>query len=271
MLPWWGSILGAVALLYSLPRIAGLLRRGASEQGDPEGGIVVFAESLRWAGIFWGRKSANHALRQAGFKGRFLFWKWDPTWRAVLILPTIASPRFLEFQSLRLARKLLQLRRDHPQAKLHLMGYSCGGFLAVRALELLAGRVQVESCVLLAAAFSPWRDLRPAAKSCRGRIVMNHSCLDVVVGVGTVLTGTADRIHCPSVGAIGYKGPRCDRLRDLAWKPAWIRHGHWGGHFSAPARDHLRQDILPLTCLAAKADSASSTAGICPCHFDQPS
>ena len=41
---------------------------------------MIFAESLRWASIPWGKASCAAGFRRAGFGGKFLFWKWHETW-----------------------------------------------------------------------------------------------------------------------------------------------------------------------------------------------
>jgi pimeloyl-ACP methyl ester carboxylesterase len=240
---WAGG--AGVAFLYALPRIIAILRARPASKGDPDEGIVIFAESLRWLGVRWGRCEAEAGLRQAGFRGAFEFWDWDPTWRAVLVLPTIAAPRFLEAQARRLAEHIAELRRGRPGRPIHVMGYSAGGYVAVRAVELLPADVKVDSCSLLAAAFSPWRDLNVAAANVTGRLVVGWSAVDVVVGLGTAIVGTADRVFTPSIGAIGYRGPRCEKLIQIPWRPAHIRLGHWGSHMTAPARGLIANCIAP--------------------------
>jgi len=234
-----------VAFVYVLPRLLVALRAKPVEAGDPCEGIVLFIEPLRWLGVRWGRCEAAAGLRRAGFGGEFLFWGWDPTWRAMLVLPTIAAPGFLDRQARRLADRLVELRQTYPDRPIHLMGYSCGSFVAVRAMELLPREVQVDSLVLLGAAFSPWRDLNPAAGRVRGPVIVSSSVLDMVVGLGTLLVGTADRVHTPSMGTLGYHGPACDKIISFRWRPAWIRWRHWGSHFTAPAELFIAKRIAP--------------------------
>jgi len=245
-MPW--ALALAVMVVYVLPRLLTAWRAKPVETGDPNEGIVLFVEPLRWLGVRWGRCEVAAGLRRAGFKGNFMFWAWDSTWRAMLVLPTIAAPKFLDRQARRLADGILELRQTRPDRPIHLIGYSCGGFIAVRALELLTDGVQVDSLVLLAGAFSPWRDLNPAAARVRGPVLVSSSMIDMVVGLGTLLVGTADRAHTPSIGSLGYRGPTCDKVASLRWRPTWIRWGHWGSHFSAPAERFISARIAPIIC-----------------------
>ena len=236
----------ALAVIYAIPRVVSLLRSlRPIPKGDADEGIVLFAESLRWLGIHWGRCDAEAGLRDAGFRGKFEFWNWDPTWRALLVLPTIADRRFLEAEARRLADRITELRAENPTRPVHVVGYSCGGYIAVRAVELLGEGVTVDSCSLLAAASSPWRDLNVAAAHVTGPVVVVSSSVDVVVGLGTLIVGTADRVFTPSIGTLGYRGPRCEKLVEIRWRPSFIRLGHWGGHMSAPARRFVAEKLAP--------------------------
>lgn len=242
---------GVVLTCYALPRLVAVLRAAPPTAGDASEGVVVFAESLRWLGVRWGRCEVDAGLRRGGYRGEFRFWDWDPTWRALLVLPTIAARRFLEAESQRLADHLAALRRRRPDLPIHLMGYSCGGYIALRALELLPEDARVDSCTLLAAAVSPWRDLNPAARRVSGPIVVTSSPLDVVVGLGTLLVGTADRRFAPSLGALGCRGPRCEKVRPVRWRPRLVRLGHWGGHFTTTAERFIARCVVPAAGITA--------------------
>jgi pimeloyl-ACP methyl ester carboxylesterase len=240
-----GCLGAVVAAVYVLPRLWSAVRARPVQPGDGQKGIVLFIEPLRWLGVRWGRCEAAAGLRRAGFHGQFVLWEWDPTWRAMLVLPTIAAPRFLKRQARRLADRILEMRHANPGRPIHVMGYSCGCFVAVRALELLPGGAKVDSLVLLAGAFSPRRDLNPAAAHVSGPVVVSSSPLDIVVGLGTLLVGTADRAYTPSIGTLGYRGPWCGKVVSLRWRPSWIRWGHWGSHLSAPAERFISKCVGP--------------------------
>jgi hypothetical protein len=243
----------AIIAVYALPRLKAVLFARPVSAGDASNGTVIFAESLRWLGVRWGRCETGAGLRRAGFGGDYEFWDWDPTWRAILILPTIAAPKFLERQGQRLAEKIIALRRTNPDRPIHLIGYSCGGFVAIRAMELLPEDVSVDSCAILAGAFSPWRDLNVAAERIRGKLVVCSSPLDAVVGLGTLIVGTADRVFSPSIGALGYRGRACEKVVPLTWQMAWIRLGHWGGHFTASSERFITECVAPAMGLNGTA------------------
>ncbi len=237
---------GAAAMaVFAVPRLVVFLRARRAPDGDPARGVVIFVEPLRWLGVRWGRCETEAGLKRGGFRGEFRFWDWDPTWRAMLVLPTIAGRSFLAGEAQRLADHIAELRKSNEDLQIHLIGYSCGGYVAARALELLPADVRVDSCTLLAAAFSPWRDLNPAARHVGGRLVVSSSPFDVVVGLGTLIVGTADRVFSPSIGTLGYRGPNCEKLRQVRWRPGFIRLGYWGGHMSAPAERFIAECIAP--------------------------
>lgn len=239
-----GVALAALAI-FAAPRLLVALRARRTSKGDPARGVVIFVEPLRWLGVRWGRCETEAGLRRGGFRGEFCFWGWDPTWRAMLVLPTIVAESFQAAEARRLADHITELRKGSGDLPIHLLGYSCGGYIAARALELLPADVRVDSCTLLAAAFSPWRDLNPAANRVSGNFVVSSSPFDVVVGLGTLIVGTADRVFSPSIGTFGYRGPHCGKLKQVRWRPGFTRLGYWGGHMSATAERFIAECIVP--------------------------
>jgi len=81
-------IVGALVLLPVAADMVGFLLRQlprvALGRGDPDKGIVLFAESIRWAGVPWGSRECEASLRTAEFEGEFLYWPWHETWRGWL-------------------------------------------------------------------------------------------------------------------------------------------------------------------------------------------
>lgn len=257
-------------LLWIALVLAGLAAWAASDAsalgrvsggGRDERGLVIFVESIRWLGARWGLSTAARGLREAGFAGRVLYWRWHAGWRGWLVLPAIMDRAMLEREARRLADFITARRRAHPAWPIYLIGYSAGGFVAIRALELLDDDVRVEAAALLEAAFSPWRDLRPACEHLRGPLVVCSSVADcVIVGLGTLLVGTADRRHVPSIGMIGPRGGAADvpQVRTVRWRPSFVYYGHWGGHFGASARGFIRQCVAPKMGIGRNRSNGSS-------------
>ena len=216
-------------------------------KGDPSKGVVIFVESTRWLGISWGKRSVAAGLRRAGFEGQFLYWRFHATWRACLVVPVIAATKLLERESLRLAEFVTQCRRDQPDRPIYLIGYSAGGYVAPRALELLPEGVAVDAVALLVPAFSPGRDMTRAVGRARpGKFIVSSSLGDwLVVGMGPLLLGTCDRKHTLSAGALGCRGSGSEGITQLRWRPAMMKTGNLGGHFSASAAGFVATYIAP--------------------------
>lgn len=207
-------------------------------------GVVLFVESVRWLGIRWGMRTAAGGLRRAGFTGQFVYWRWHATWRGCLVVPAIVDRRLFEREARKLADDITRRRREHPDRPIYLIGYSAGAFVAVRALEMLDADVRVDAAALLAPAISPWRAMRAACDRLERPIVVCSSLCDwLIVGLGTVIFGTADGRHVPSMGMIGPRGAGC--VRSVPWRLGAIRHGHWGGHFSASAAGFVQHYVAP--------------------------
>ncbi len=214
--------------------------------GDRNKGLAIFVESIRWLSVAWGRRGVASGLRQGGFEGQFLHWRWHEAWRGWLVLPALADAEFLRRQARRLAEFIVRQKQQFPQAPVYLVGYSCGAFVMAQALEMLPEAVQVDGAAMLAAAVAPDRDLEPAARRVRGKFIVCSSINDwLICGLGTLIFGTADRRHSLSAGMVGPRrapGPNTVRVR---WRPAMIRLGYTGGHFSAPAAAFIARHVAP--------------------------
>ena len=171
------------------------------------------------------------------------------------------------------ARKIVEevtaFHDEHPGKPVHLIGKSGGTGVVVKALERLAAD-SVETVVLIAPALSPRYDLGKALAAVHNRMVGFWSPLDVIVlGAGTRLFGTIDRVHSVSAGLVGFRPPSPDRassyakLKQVRWRFSMARTGYFGGHVGPDLPSFLRKYVVPL--LAAKSpqitDSPSSQAG----------
>jgi pimeloyl-ACP methyl ester carboxylesterase len=210
-------------------------------------GLIIFVESVRWLGRRWGMRSVEEGMREAGFRGEFLPWKWHSSRRGWLVLPATLDRGLIEREAERLAAFIVDRRVRQPFEPIHVIGYSFGGYIGLRALELLPATTQVDSAALLAAAFSPRRDLGPACRAVRDSLVVTSSMGDsAIVGMGTLLFGAADGRHTVSVGMVGTRWRGLPRLICIRWNSGMVRHGYLGGHFSVTAPGFVREVIAPV-------------------------
>jgi hypothetical protein len=127
----------------------------------------------------------------------------------------------------------------------------------VKALELL-DEDSVERVVLLAPALSPAYDLTRALRAVRREIVVFWSPLDIIIlGAGTRVFGTMDRVRSVGAGLVGFRVPASksadagqhreyDKLRQIRWSPRMVTSGNFGGHMGPDSPFFLRKYVVPL-------------------------
>lgn len=167
-------------------------------------------------------------------------------------------------QSRALADAVIGARAEAPDRPIVLVGKSGGTGVVVRTLEQLEDGV-VEAAVLIAPALSPSYDLTRALRAVRREMVVFWSPLDVIVlGVGTRMFGTIDRVHSISAGLVGFRGPEAletpdesesvraarrvqyAKLRQVRWRPSMARTGYLGGHVGPDSPAFLERYVVPI-------------------------
>ena len=161
-----------------------------------------------------------------------------------------------EARSLEVAERVKAWKDGEPSKPVFLVGKSGGAWIVVKALEALPGG-SVEAVVLLAPAISPDYDLSRALRAVRRELVSFWSPFDLVVlGLGTWLFGTADRVRSFGAGLVGFRAPEgldeegrslyTSRLRQVRWRPAMARTWYLGGHVGPDSPPFLRKYVVPL-------------------------
>lgn len=243
-------ILVAVVFCHLIASAAPHFLTRRRTNGSAESGMVIFVESLRWLGVPWGMRTAAKGLQQAGFDGEFLYWQWHSSLRGWLVLPVIMDSRMLEAEARRLAEFIINCRREHPDRSIRLIGYSAGGYVMIRALELLGDDISVDSSAVIAGAFSPRRDLTVATARINGKLTICWSPGDwIILGLGTLIFGTTDRLHSPGIGMLGPRG-QSPAVQTICWNPKMLLVGHLGGHFSAACSGFIRRYLAPAMGIA---------------------
>jgi hypothetical protein len=229
----YSTVLSAVfRLLYGEP---------AEVEPGPDSGLVLVADGVGGLNLCgmglrhaMGRRGGPHTVRLHPWGHGFGRWHAD--------LTDVVN---LEAQARSMADAVRSWLAEQPGSPVYLVGKSGGTGVVVRALEGLEPD-SVEAAVLLAPALSPGYDLSRALEAVRREMVVFWSPFDVfVLGFGTRIFGTIDRIRTVSAGLVGFRGNRA-KLRQVKWRPKMITTGYLGGHVGPDSPAFLRRYVMPL-------------------------
>jgi hypothetical protein len=249
------KVVAPVYRLFFGPPLSGLETVQHAEGRDPQrhqpltivadgvGGLDVCGTGLRFV---MGAAGLSHAIEVFPWGHGFGRWLADLT--DVANRDTKARSIALMVENFKMAS---------PEGLVFLVAKSGGAGVVVRALELLEEDA-VERVVLLAPALSPRYDLSQALRAVRHEMVVFWSPLDVfILGVGTLIFGTTDRVRTPGAGLVGFAKPGLNgstevrscaysKVRQIRWWPAMITTGYLGGHFGTDSPLFLKKYVLPL-------------------------
>lgn len=157
-----------------------------------------------------------------------------------------------------LADEVRQFRASQPDDPVFLIAKSGGCGVVVKTLEQLEEE-SVERAIFLAPALSPEYDLTTALRAVRREMVVFWSPLDLfILGAGTRVFGTADRVWTASAGLVGFRipppltvsGSHLDgpyaKLRQVRWAPRMMATGYLGGHLGPDSPVFLKNYVVPL-------------------------
>jgi hypothetical protein len=228
-------------------------RRGLVLVADGVGGLDLCGTALRYV---LGAERLPYAIQLFPWGHGFLRWYADLT-----------SATNRDAKARAVADTIARYKTDWPDDPVFLVAKSGGSGVVVKALELLS-RPLVERAVLLAPALSPAYDLSGALRAVCRDIVVFYSPLDVfVLGAGTRLFGTADRVKSVSAGLVGFRVPPAvdhdsqtqdysyGKLRQVRWRPGMVTSGYLGGHIGPDMPMFLRKYVVPLL----RVEDASAT------------
>jgi len=166
-----------------------------------------------------------------------------------------------------LADQVRQFRDCQPDEPVFLIAKSGGSGVVVKALEQLEEQT-VERAIFLAPALSPGYDLTTALRAVTREMVVFWSPLDLfMLGAGTRIFGTADRVRTASAGLVGFRVPpplavsgsypagQYAKLRQVRWAPRMAASGYLGGHLGPDSPVFLKNYVVPL--LRSGTDDAS--------------
>jgi pimeloyl-ACP methyl ester carboxylesterase len=201
-----------------------------------ERGLVWMFPGL--VGVPWELGPAYRGLRDAGLNKVVRFFQWD-----------IPAPDFISHltryednaeQAKDVAAAIAKYRRRYPQQPIDLVGYSAGGFMALKVAEALPEDVRVRNVILAQPGTSPTYDLSAALWRIEGELVVFYTPSDTLLGgVFTTLFGTLDREFVESAGKNGFdletaapiEAQRA-RVTQVPWSEEWAKYGHPGDHMA---------------------------------------
>ncbi len=215
--------------------------RGVPPAGDEGVGLVLVADGVGGAELC--ATALTYAVPAAGLGLEVRSVRWGHglgRWYVDLVDLTHRRDR-----ALAMAAEVVDYRDRRPGRPVFLVGKSGGAAVVVEALAALPDDA-VEAVVLLAPALSPGYDLGPALRAVRRELVVFWSPLDwMILGLGTLAFGTADRVRSPAAGLVGFRASST-KLRQVRWRPAMGATGYWGGHLGIDLPSFLGRYVAPL-------------------------
>lgn len=212
-------------------------------------GLVIILPGIE------GRSLSNGSIRQALCDERIPLAVQVYDWTAPLgpLFNQCAYARNREAAAA-LARHIVEYRRQHPGGRVFLIGHSGGTAIAAWAAEALPPGDRVDGIIMLASSLSPGYDLTEALHRAEMGIVSfysNHD--DALLGAGTTLFGTMDRVNGASAGKVGFDGLSpsysiaAAKLFQIRWSQEMAKTGYVGCHFSCCSGEFIATYVAPLT------------------------
>lgn len=212
--------------------------------GDPDQGIVIFVEPVRWLFIIWGFAGFCRGLRRSGCRSRLYLFRWCSPAGALLVIPDLVRCERLQRKAKRLARYIDELARQYPGQAIHLVGYSSGCYVTLEACRQATSPGAIAKVILLAGAISPryrWDGLRDRLSA----VYNFHSPLDLISALGPALFGSNDRRWCLGCGVTGFKFPP-PIVTQRSWQPSDTKLGYYGDHFTITSPRFINKHVARI-------------------------
>jgi Serine aminopeptidase, S33 len=246
------------------PDLPSIMSADDPEREERPLGLVLVADGV--GGLDLCGTALRYVLGAEGLRYAFHVFPWGHGFGRWLADLTNVTNR--DAKAALLADVVRQFRARQPDDPVFLVAKSGGSGVVVKALEQLEEN-SVCRAVLLSPALSPRYDLTAALRAVCKEMVVFWSPWDVIVlGAGTRLFGTADRVRTASAGLTGFRlpdaassSPAADseaagsdvdrarqyaKLRQVRWAPRMAATGYLGGHVGPDSPIFLRNYVVPL-------------------------
>lgn len=219
-----------------LPKLADTPRRRRR-------GLTIVLGGIEGPSIF--NTQIVRGLLASGYRGAVVRYDWNAGLPIIRSFVNLVSTRHQERGARAVVDIVTAYRSAQPTAPISIIAQSGGCWVAIRAMELLPPNMNISTVVFHAAAVSAEYDVSAAAKRCQRKVISIEACGDyVLLGLGTLLFGTADRRHRLGAGFVGFR-QRPTNFEAMRWRPSWLRHGHLGNHTTSAAFAFMRDVIGP--------------------------
>ena len=201
-----------------------------------------------------GALMARRALREMNSDIGTILYDWQtPIFGEVF--SDLMWHRRNRLMGVKLGRKLLTFRRQHPETRIHILAFSGGAGIAIFGLEALRGRSLIDTLILACPAISSAYNFAPALHAVQRCYALTSHRDSIILGLGTRIFGTTDRRHESAGGRVGFRIPpdasqedtdAYGRMRQIRWSPDLRKLGHTGGHTGWAGAKLLHKHLMPL-------------------------
>lgn len=207
---------------------------------NPEGVYIIHSPGIM--GALGNDKQMARGLIRAGVQEVRLH-----EWTSPNTLKNLTNTKLHEREAKKLVAEIIKLHEDHPEARIVLTAHSGGTYIAVRAVEMLGDSESsplVEQLWLFAPSISPDYDFTEALAHVQtiNVVVSEHDWL--ILGLGTRLLGTSDRVNSVSAGKIGFSMQH-PRLIIWRYNSEWRKLGNGGDHLASLAEPFIIFVVAP--------------------------
>jgi len=240
-----GTVFGLAIAALCLPGCG----PGASEmnRADQFGRTYYIDGAGNWG---YGVAEIQQGLRQAGYKGHIINFRWSPTFNPALD-QTIGRPA-ARLRGADLGKEITQYLAKYPDNQVNIICLSAGTGVGVWACENTEPPAKVHSLIMLGSSLSSDYDMRKALERISGGVYVYHSQSDMILQGPVRTLGTIDgKMGGDAAGLVGLHPPgkSGNKIRNIRWSSKYERYGWTGAHTDATSEPFVRyilsQHIVP--------------------------
>ena len=208
--------------------------------------------------VRWGDRQLAEAMDRTACPARLVAHQWHKSRPPCYVVCNEKEYALVQAAAADLREIVMDLRRRHPDAEVHVAAQSAGCEVTRLALAGFEDGVMVDSVLMVAPSISPEVPLGDALGHVRGTLAYTTSSVDVLMWAGTALLCTTDQKKCSAAGYSGFRPPKDspdevvalyrEKLRRIRWKPEYIRYGWTGDHVSGWSPDFAASFAIPFFC-----------------------